>query len=219
MGYNSFYNRYAKRVIGLLLALMLLPLMLPVYVIVAVAIIADTGWPVLYRPQRGGYHNRPFRICKFRTMVKDADKVGRGTTALNDPRITRVGNVLRKTKLDETPQLMNIIAGTMSFIGPRPEVLRYTRQYTGDECLIYEVRPGITDFSSIEFINLDEIVGAENVDDIYETRILPRKNVLRVRYAREVSFATDARLFLLTVYDVIKKATRFIFMIRWNTSH
>lgn len=172
----------------------------------------EDGSPVFYRPLRGGYKNKPFHIFKFRSMVKNADKIGGGTTALHDPRITKVGNFLRKTKLDEIPQLFNIINGTMSFIGPRPELLRYTDQYEDEEKLIFEVRPGITDFSSIEFINLDEIVGQGDADEMYEKYVLKRKNALRIKYAKEVSFGTDVKLFSLTVWRVIKKALSFIFL-------
>ena len=107
-----------------------------------------------------------------------------GTTALNDPRITRTGKALRKLKLDELPQVYNVLLGSMSFIGPRPELLRYTEAYKGEEKIILEVRPGITDFSSIEFISLDEIVGAENADEMYEKYVLEKKNKLRIRYAK-----------------------------------
>lgn len=212
MNYNSFYNHQLKRWIGLFLACVLLLILCPFYLIIALAVAIEDGFPVFYRPQRGGYHNKPFRIFKFRSMVKNADKIGGGTTALNDPRITKVGNFLRKTKLDEIPQLFNIINGTMSFIGPRPELLRYTDQYEGEEKLIFEVRPGITDFSSIEFINLDEIVGQGDADEMYEKYVLKKKNALRIKYAKEVSFGTDVKLFSLTVWRVIKKALSFIFL-------
>lgn len=208
--YNCIYNRIIKRVIGFILAVILLLILWPFYLIIALAIAIEDGFPVFYRPQRGGYRNKPFRILKFRSMVKNADKIGGGTTALHDPRITKVGNFLRKTKLDEIPQLFNIIGGSMSFIGPRPELLRYTGQYEGEEKLIFEVRPGITDFSSIEFINLDEIVGQGNADEMYEKYVLKKKNALRIRYAKEVSFKTDAKLFLTTVWRVIQKALSFI---------
>jgi lipopolysaccharide/colanic/teichoic acid biosynthesis glycosyltransferase len=212
MGYQSFYNKYIKRWLGFFLSLVLFLIIWPVYLIIALAILIEDGSPVFYRPKRGGYHNRPFRIFKFRSMIKNADKVGGGTTALNDPRITRVGNFLRKTKLDETPQLFNIIGGSMSFIGPRPELLRYTDQYEGEEKLIFEVRPGITDYSSIEFINLDEIVGQGNADEMYEKYVLKKKNALRIKYAKEVSFVTDVKLFSRTVWGVIMKAMSFIFL-------
>lgn len=210
MRYNSFYNRFIKRVIGLLLAIVLLGVLWPFYFLIALAVVIEDGSPVFYRPQRGGYKNKPFRIFKFRTMVKNADKIGGGTTALNDTRITKVGNYLRKTKLDEIPQLFNIIGGSMSFIGPRPELLKYTDRYEGDEKLIFEVRPGITDFSSIEFINLDEIVGQGDADEMYEKYVLKKKNQLRVKYAKNVSFIIDFKLFYLTVWHVVKKAFSFI---------
>ena len=138
-------------------------------------------------------------------MVQNADKIGGGTTALNDSRITKTGTFLRKTKLDEFANLISIIAGNMSFIGPRPELIQYTSQYKGTETLIHEVRPGITDYSSIEFINLDEIVGGSNADEMYEEYVLPKKNKLRVKYAATVSFGMDCRLFILTVGKVLEK--------------
>lgn len=208
--YKSLYNRLVKRGIDLVLAVILCLVLLPVYLIIGCIVALEDGFPVFYKPERGGFRGETFRIFKFRTMVKNADQIGGGTTALNDPRITKVGHFLRKTKLDEIPQLFNIIAGTMSFVGPRPELLRYTSRYEGEEELILQVRPGITDYSSIEFINLDEIVGAENADEMYEKYVLGRKNELRIRYAREVSFMTDAKLFFSTVFQVLRKAERFI---------
>lgn len=207
--YQGVYNRYVKRVIDFVAALFLLILTSPLFLIISLIIIIDTGFPVFYKPLRAGYKNKPFHIYKFRTMVKDADK-GDGTTALNDPRITRSGKILRKLKLDEIPQFINVLNGTMSFIGPRPELLRYTEQYMDEEKLILEVRPGITDFSSIEFINLDEIVGEENPDEMYEKYVLKKKNELRVKYAKEVSAKTDAMLFINTFLQVLKKAIRVI---------
>lgn len=208
-GYKSIYNRYIKRVIDFFAALVLLIIALPVFLIVGIAIAVDSGFPIFYKPLRDGYKSKPFHIYKFRTMVKDADK-GDGTTALNDPRITRVGKILRKIKLDEIPQLINVLNSTMSFIGPRPELLKYTSRYEGEEKLILEVRPGITDFSSIEFINLDEIVGEENPDEMYEKYVLKDKNRLRIKYAREVSAKTDAMLFLKTCWSVVKKTVNVL---------
>lgn len=209
-GYNSVYNRYIKRVIDLLIVIMALVPLAPVYLVIAIAIVIDNGFPIFYRAERGGYNGKTFKIFKFRSMVKNADKIGGGTTALNDSRITKVGAFLRKTKLDEIPQLFNILNGTMSLVGPRPELLRYTEQYEGEEKDILKVRPGITDYSSIEFINLDEIVGGENADEMYEKYVLKRKNELRVKYAHTVSFRTDVKLFWLTVFKTIQKALKFI---------
>lgn len=213
MGYDSFYNKYTKRGIGFCLAVFLILILCPFFLLIALAVFVNDGLPVFYCPMRGGYKNKPFRILKFRTMLKNADKIGGGTTALNDPRITKVGYFLRKTKLDEIPQLFNIIGGSMSFIGPRPELLKYVNRYKGTERLIFEVRPGITDFSSVEFINLDEIVGgAENADEMYEKYVLKKKNQLRIKYANEVSFKTDCKLFFSTIGGVLKKAIEFIIL-------
>lgn len=209
-GYNGIYNRYIKRILDLFFSVFLFVLLLPLFLIISVAIAADSGFPVFYRAQRGGYKNQPFKIYKFRTMVQNADQIGGGTTALNDARITRVGAFLRKTKLDEIANLINIIRGEMSFIGPRPELLRYTNLYSGNEKYIFEVRPGITDFSSDLFINLDEIVGSENADEMYEKYVLKNKNALRVKYAAEVSFSTDVHIFFKTVIDVLKKTSSFL---------
>ena len=160
-GYRSFYNRVTKRVLDLVLALAGSVIVTPILLVIGIFIAIEDGFPIFYTPLRGGYHGKPFHIIKLRTMYKGADKLG-GTTALNDPRITRAGRLLRKVKLDELPQLYNVLLGSMSFVGPRPELLRYTEAYEGEEKQILEVRPGITDFSSIEFISLDEIVGTEN---------------------------------------------------------
>ena len=208
-GYAGIYNRIVKRMLDFPLAFVASVLVTPIILVIGIFIAAEDGFPVFYTPLRGGYHGKPFRIFKLRTMRKDADKYG-GTTALNDPRITRCGRILRKMKFDELAQFYNVLLGTMSFVGPRPELLQYTGAYTGDERLILEVRPGITDFSSIEFISLDEIVGAENADEMYEKYVLQKKNQLRVRYAREVSFGTDAYLFGKTILAVLQKAIRVV---------
>lgn len=208
--YDSFYNRVTKRCLDLVLALFFLIFAIPLYLLIGAAILIEDGRPIFYRPLRGGYKGKAFRIIKFRTMVKNADKVGGGTTAFHDPRITKVGAFLRKTKLDETANLLNIIPGTMSFIGPRPELLQYTEQYDEREKVILMVRPGVTDYSSMEYINLDEIVGAENADEMYEKYVLKRKNELRIRYAETVSFRTDAYIFCATIGKVLKKAFRVL---------
>lgn len=203
---NGIYNRHIKRGIGLCLAIPLFMAFIPVYFIISVMIIAEDGFPVFYRAYRGGYKNKNFKIFKFRSMVKNADKIGGSTTAYHDPRITKVGAFLRKTKLDETPQLINIIKGEMSFIGPRPEVLEYVNQFKGQQKYILQVRPGITDYSSMKFINLDEIVGSENADKVFEERVLGQKNELRLKYVADISFLTDIKIFFRTISKVLKKS-------------
>ena len=165
----------------------------------------DSEGPVLYKAVRGGYHNQPFRIWKFRSMVVDADKTG-GCTAKNDARVTRAGRIMRRLKLDELPQLFNILKGDMSFVGPRPELLLYTEQYTEEQQCILWVRPGVTDRSSIVYIAQDEIVGEEDPVANFEKLILPEKNRLRVEYAKTQSFPLDCRLMLETIKGVFGKA-------------
>lgn len=208
---DGLYNKFFKRIIDFTLAIILFILLLPIYTIISICIAIESGFPVLYRAERGGYNDKTFKINKFRSMVKNADKIGGGTTALNDSRITKTGAFLRKTKLDEIAQLLNIINGTMSFIGPRPELIQYTNQYSPIQKYILNVRPGITDFSSIEFINLDELVGDANADEMYEKYVLTKKNQLRLKYVNEISFKTDSKLFFLTVWHVIEKAFKVIF--------
>lgn len=210
IGYKNCYNRYVKRCIDFTLGIILFICILPIYSIIAIAIFLEDGYPVLYRAERGGYKGVPFRIYKFRSMIRNADKIGGGTTALNDRRITKIGNIIRKLKMDEIPNLLNVIKGEMSFIGPRPELTKYTGQYQGTEKLIMEVRPGMTDYSSIEFINLDEIVGEKEADKIYEEYVLPRKNKLRIKYAATVCFRTDIKIFIITIYKVLEKGLNFL---------
>lgn len=207
--YNGLYNRVIKRALDMIISGIALLFIWPIYLVISILIFLDDGFPILYRADRGGYKGKTFKIKKFRSMIKDADKVGGGTTSKNDPRITKIGYYLRKTKLDELPQIMQVFTGEISLIGPRPELLKYTNQYEGEEKDILKVRPGITDFSSIEFINLDEIVGSENADEMYEKYVLKRKNELRVKYAHSVSFTTDVYILFKTLAAVVGKAYTF----------
>lgn len=210
-GYKGIYNNCVKRIVDFFLSTLILLAVSPIIFFVAVAIFLEDGSPIFYRAERGGFKGTIFKIYKFRSMVKNADAIGGGTTALHDARITKVGEIIRKLKIDEFPNLINVVKGEMSFIGPRPELLRYTEQYVGTEKTIFEVRPGMTDYSSIEFINLDEIVGNVNQDAAYEKLVLPTKNKLRVKYAATVSFTNDIKLFVLTIYKVLKKGWLFFF--------
>ena len=209
LGYKSVYNRIFKRCLDFIIALIAIIVLLPIILLFCLAVLIDSGFPIFYTPLRGGYNGKPFKIIKYRTMVKNADKIGGGTTALNDPRITKVGSILRKVKADEIVQIFNVLTGTMSFVGPRPELLQYTEQYTEEESVILKVRPGITDYSSLEFINLDEIVGGENADEMYEKYVLKRKNQLRIKYAEEVSLKTDFIILFKTVWCVLDKFVKF----------
>ena len=204
---HPFYSKVVKRALDLVLAVILLVPGLILMIPLAIWVKLDSEGPVIYKAVRGGYHNQPFMIWKFRSMVVDADKTG-GCTAKNDARVTRAGRIMRKFKLDELPQLFNIITGKMSFVGPRPELLLYTTQYTEEQQCIMWVRPGVTDRSSIVYIAQDEIVGEEDPVANFEKLILPEKNRLRVEYAKTQCFKTDAQLIFETVLGVFKKMKR-----------
>jgi lipopolysaccharide/colanic/teichoic acid biosynthesis glycosyltransferase len=167
------------------------------------------GGPVFYRGVRMGLHGKPFHIFKFRTMVVDAEKIGASSTSDDDPRITRIGKFLRKYKLDELPQLINVLEGDMSFVGPRPEVKKFTDLYNEEEKAILTVRPGITDWASIW--NSDEaalLAGADDADDAYLKLIRPTKVRLQLRYVRERSFWTDLKIIFLTLLAIIKPGSQ-----------
>ena len=202
-------NFYAviKRFVDIVISLIALPLLFFPFLLIAIIIKATSPGPAFYLGFRTGLGGKPFKIIKFRTMVVDAEKLGGGTTAFNDPRIFPFGRVLRKYKLDELPQFINVLKGEMSAVGPRPELPQYTDQYHDDELLILSVRPGITDFSSVEFSSLDEIVGAGDADKVYEERVLKKKNQLRIKYVKEQSFLLDIKILFKTLACLFKKIT------------
>jgi lipopolysaccharide/colanic/teichoic acid biosynthesis glycosyltransferase len=193
----------AKRAFDLVISLVGLVVLAPLLAVIVAAVRIDSAGPVLYRGIRTGRFGREFRILKFRTMVPDGERLGGGSTAKDDPRVTRVGRFLRRYKLDELPQLVNVVRGEMSLVGPRPELPQYTREYVGEETLILTVRPGITDFASLEFSQLGTILGNEAPDFVYETRVRPVKNALRIRYVKERSFLTDLRILLGTIRKLV----------------
>jgi lipopolysaccharide/colanic/teichoic acid biosynthesis glycosyltransferase len=173
---------------------------------ISILIKKDDGGPVFYRGVRVGVGGKPFRIFKFRTMVVDADRKGGPSTADDDPRITRIGRKLRKYKLDELPQLINVFLGDMSLVGPRPEVPHYVKMYTDEEKAILTVRPGITDWASLW--NADEgaiLAGSLDPDKDYLEKIRPEKIRLQLKYVHERSFWTDSKIIFLTLKTIICK--------------
>ena len=194
----------AKRVMDIAISAAALCVLWPVFLLIALAIVIDDPGPVFYRQVRVGRGGRPFRIFKFRTMVVDADKKGLSITVGRDSRITRVGALLRKTKLDELAQLLNVLCGQMSFVGPRPEVPRYVELYTPYQRQVLLVRPGITDYASIAYRNENDLLaGADDPERMYIETIMPDKIELNMKYLREISPLTDVRLMLRTVLAVI----------------
>ena len=196
---------YSKRLIDILLAVIGLVFIWPILLVCAVAVKLSSPGPVLYLGKRTGRYSIPFKIFKFRSMREDAERTGGTTTGKNDTRITSVGKFLRKYKLDELPQLFNVLRGEMSFVGPRPEVAEYTEMYSVEEQEILSVRPGITDLSSLTFSDLQSHVGSENPDEAFRRYVLPQKNRLRLKYAREHTILMDFIILMKTVLLVVAK--------------
>lgn len=199
----------AKRLFDLMCAVCGLAMLLPVLLITAVAIKRFDGGPVFYAPWRVGRNKRLFRMYKFRTMVMNADKIGGPTTGRHDPRITPVGHVLRRFKLDELPQLLNVLKGDMSLVGPRPEIESEVNTYGPEMDVIFSVKPGITDLSSIEFRNEADIISQSAIADphlAYQTLIQPRKLELQREYAWNRNFRLDLEIIFNTFRAVVQGA-------------
>lgn len=195
----------AKRAMDVVLSACALAVLWPLLLLIALAIWIDDPGPVFYRQVRVGRNGKTFRIFKFRSMVMDADKKGLAITVGRDSRITRVGAVLRKTKLDELAQLLNVFLGQMSFVGPRPEVPKYVELYTPYQRQVLLVRPGITDYASIAYRNENDLLaGASDPEAMYIEQIMPDKIELNMKYLREISPLADIRLILKTIVAVIK---------------
>lgn len=194
-----------KRAFDLVFAVLGLMVFWPLLLVIAVSVFFTDGLPLFFRQERVGRHGRLFRIWKFRTMVRDAERRGALLTAGNDPRITPFGRLLRKTKLDELPQLFNVLTGEMSFVGPRPEVPHYVEQYTQQQRRVLELKPGITDIASIQYCHENEILGlALDPEAEYVRRIMPEKIRLNVEYAAHANLVTDFLVVARTVLRLVK---------------
>ena len=195
----------AKRLMDIAISGCALLVIWPVLVLIAAAIVIDDPGPVFYRQVRVGRNGKTFRIFKFRTMIVDADKKGLAITVGRDSRITRVGSFLRRTKLDELAQLINVFCGEMSFVGPRPEVQKYVDLYTPYQRQVLLVRPGITDYASIAYRNENDLLaGTDDPEKMYIEEIMPAKIELNMKYLREISPLADIRLILSTIAAVVK---------------
>ena len=189
----------AKRAVDLVASLAGSLVLLPLMAVVAMVVKRDGG-PVFFRQQRVGRHGRPFGMWKFRTMVVNADKVGPLLTAAGDPRITPVGRWLRRTKLDELPQLFNVIVGDMSLVGPRPEVARYTARYTPEQRAVLDLMPGITDPGTLHYVDEQELLAeAADPERLYVERIMPDKIARNLAYAARATVFTDLAVIVRTV--------------------
>jgi len=200
----------SKRLLDIFVSICALSLFSPILIVLSVIIKMNSPGPILYRGKRAAKKEGIFYIFKLRTMVVDAEQKGGYSTASDDPRFTTIGRFLRKYKLDEVPQFINVLIGDMSLVGPRPQVTFYTNKYENDEKIILTVRPGITDLASLYFIDMDNTLGSGDVDRKYQTEIEPVKNLLRLKYVNEQSFMLDMRILLETAFSIvgIKNITR-----------
>jgi lipopolysaccharide/colanic/teichoic acid biosynthesis glycosyltransferase len=195
-----------KRCLDLAVSLVALGLLAPVLAVIAYRIRRESPGPVFYRGGRAGCGGRAFRIYKFRTMIADAEWLGGPSTAGDDPRLTPLGKLLRRYKLDELPQLINVVRGEMSLVGPRPEVIEKVARYSRDEKRVLNVRPGITDWASIW--NADEgavLAGASDPDQLYEQIIRPVKIRLQLMYCEQASLWVDTKILFYTLIKLCNK--------------
>jgi lipopolysaccharide/colanic/teichoic acid biosynthesis glycosyltransferase len=205
---NTFYRNSGKRALDLTASYLGLLLVSPVLLVVAVVIKCSSRGPAFYRQQRVGLHGRMFSIVKFRTMRVDAEQLGPSLTAAHDPRVTAIGHWLRRLKLDELPQLWNVLIGEMSLVGPRPEVPRYVASYSSLQRQVLTVRPGMTDLASIAYRHEEELLARDvDLDRYYREVVLPDKLRLNLEYLDRISLSFDLLLLVRTAKVVFIPTT------------
>lgn len=193
-----------KRGFDILMALIGLMLLSPFFLLLALAIAVDSKGGVFYKQERIGKNRKPFKLLKFRSMSVGADKKGLLTVGFNDSRVTKVGRFIRKFKLDELPQLINILTGDMSFVGPRPEVKKYVDQYSEEQLKVLQVRPGLTDYASLEYFNENELLSkSPDPEATYLNEVMPSKLNLNFKYIQNQGFFTDLKLIFRTIGRVL----------------
>jgi lipopolysaccharide/colanic/teichoic acid biosynthesis glycosyltransferase len=194
------FNKVLKRIFDFICCTLGLIILSPILIAIAIKIKMDDRGTVFFKQIRVGEKNKEFEILKFRTMVVDAEKLGRQITIGNDSRITKIGAFLRKYKFDELPQLINVFKGDMSLVGPRPEVPRYVKLYNQEQKKVLEVKPGITDLASIRYRDENDLLGeAENPDDFYINTIMPDKLALNLEYINKNNVFFDIYIILKTI--------------------
>jgi lipopolysaccharide/colanic/teichoic acid biosynthesis glycosyltransferase len=179
-------------------------LLSPLFLLVAVAIKLDSAGPVFYRAARVGKEGQPFRVYKFRSMVNDADRAGPGITTADDERITKLGRLLRRTKVDELPQLINVFRGDMSLVGPRPEDPRYVALYTQEQRQVLAVRPGITGPASVHYRHEEELLDGPNWEQVYIQEVMPHKLQMELDYLEQRTLWTDLGVIFETMITPLR---------------
>jgi lipopolysaccharide/colanic/teichoic acid biosynthesis glycosyltransferase len=193
-----------KRAFDFIAAVIGFVILLPLFVILWLWVVFDSPGGGFYRQVRVGKSGKDFGLWKFRTMHVNADKKGLLTVGGRDPRVTKAGYYLRKYKLDELPQLINVLVGDMSLVGPRPEVRKYVSMYTKDQLSVLDVRPGITDYASIEYMDENELLAkSDHPEETYIKEIMPAKLRLNVKYIQERSFVGDVGIIIRTVSKIL----------------
>jgi lipopolysaccharide/colanic/teichoic acid biosynthesis glycosyltransferase len=197
--------RVLKRIFDFIASFLGIVILSPLFFIVSILILITSRGGVFFVQERVGKNGKTFKILKFRSMVTDAEKKGMQITTDQDNRITKIGKLIRKTKIDELPQLFNVLAGNMSFVGPRPEVPKYVELYTEEQRKVLSVKPGITDLASIEFRNENDMLKEqEDPEKKYIEEIMPAKLELNLVYIEKKSFFYDIKLIFKTLWRIVK---------------
>lgn len=193
-----------KRLFDIFFSFFGLLILLPFFILIGLIIVIDSKGGIFYQQIRVGKNNKEFGLYKFRTMKPDSDKKGLLTVGGRDPRITSIGYYLRKYKLDELPQLINVFIGNMSLVGPRPEVRKYVDMYNKEQQRVLQVKPGITDYASIEYFNENELLGkSDNPEQTYINEVMPAKLKINLKYIEEYSVLTDFKIIFKTVGKIL----------------
>ena len=193
-----------KRLFDIISSIVVVLLGFPFFITIAVVILIDGKGGVFYKQERIGRNKKPFYLLKIRTMRPGSENLGQLTIGNKDNRITTIGYYLRKYKLDEFPQLINVILGDMSIVGPRPEVVKYVNLYTEEQLNVLKVRPGLTDYASIIYFKENELLGnAEDPEKVYIQEIMPQKLALNTKYIREKGMLTDLKIIFKTFLKIV----------------
>jgi lipopolysaccharide/colanic/teichoic acid biosynthesis glycosyltransferase len=196
-----------KRLFDLVFSLAGLVILSPLFLVISVVVALGSRGGIFYRQKRVGLRGREFQLYKFRTMKVNSDQLGLLTVGGKDPRITSAGRVLRRYKLDELPQLLNVLNGTMSLVGPRPEVKKYTDLYTADQKKVLEVRPGITDYASLAYFEESELLArSTHPESTYINQIMPAKLELNKKYLQKQGLATDISIIFQTIARIFRRS-------------
>lgn len=200
----SWRKRMLKRLFDIVVSAAVLLVLSPLLLVIALWVKLSSPGPMFYKATRVGLHGKEFKLYKFRSMVVGADRLGPGVTGASDPRITPVGKFLRRTKLDEFPQFLNVLRGDMSIVGPRPEDPRYVALYTPEQRKVLEVRPGITSLASVQYRHEEKMLTGEDWEEMYIKNILPRKVQVDLVYLKEKGFFLDFKIVLLTIGSLFR---------------